>query len=58
MLPNDIEWGAGEVDARATDRVRTVPHDICENEVDARTGAELDDEPVMQRYTHDWRVTE
>lgn len=58
LLPTGIEWGAGEVEDHTTDRVRTVPHDICENEAHARHEALYNGESVMQRYIHDWRVTE
>lgn len=55
LLPTGIEWGAGEVEDHTGDRVRTVPHDICESEAAARADATLNGEPVMRRFAHDWR---
>ena len=58
LLPTGIEWGAGEVEDHTTDRVRTVPHSVYDNEADAVADAVANMDPLMQRYTHDWRVTE
>ncbi len=55
LLPTGIEWGAGEVEDHTADAVRTVPHDVHEDEKDARADALANGEPLMQRYTHDWR---
>lgn len=55
LLPTGIEWGAGEVEDHTTDLVRTVPHDVHEDEKDARADALVNGEPLMQRFSHDWR---
>lgn len=55
LLPTGIEWGAGEVEDHTTDRVRIVPHDVHEDEKDARADALVNGEPLMQRFSHDWR---